>query len=95
MFGGSLPSTSLPLLTSTLPAGSETGRLPALRTTVNGPQRIRQRGWEGWWGWEAGLGGVQADFYDLSAATQEEAVEAWFAARLEWLTAGGLLRAKG
>src|SRR4051794_22713346 len=32
-------------------------RVSSLGTMVKGPQRIRQRGWEGWWGWETTLPG--------------------------------------
>src|SRR5690349_6577287 len=27
-------------------------RVASLGTMINGPQRLRHRGWENWWGWE-------------------------------------------
>jgi hypothetical protein len=70
-------------------------RVAKLGTTVNGPQRMRQRGWEDWHGWERPLGQVQAGFFDLAPQQQEDAVAAWYAEGLEWLAVAGLLRRKG
>src|SRR5262245_9315960 len=33
-------------------------RLSSLGTMLNGPQRLRHRGWEDWWGWETNLASV-------------------------------------
>ncbi len=66
-------------------------RVANLGTTLGGPRRIRQRGWEDWWGWEKSIGAVRPGFFDLDAARQEEAVVAWFAEGLEWLAGAGLL----
>ena len=35
-------------------------RLTGLGTVLNGPQRIRHRHWEDWWGWEISAAGVGA-----------------------------------
>jgi hypothetical protein len=67
-------------------------RVASLGTTVNGPQRLRHRGWEDWWGWERPLTAMGEGFFDLSAVGQEEAVAAWFGECLEWLAGNGLLR---
>jgi hypothetical protein len=69
-------------------------RVAALGTTVNGPTRVRHRGWEDWWGWERPLGQVHPDFYRLTPEQQEEAIAAWYAEGLEWLAGNGLLRRK-
>lgn len=69
-------------------------RVADLGTTHNGPQRIRHRGWEGWWGWEVSLAQIVPNFFDLDADAQECAILEWFDARLEWLARGGLLRRK-
>jgi len=67
----------------------------AMGTVLNGPQRIRHRGWESdWWGWEISLGELHPQFYDLAPAGQEEAIAAWYATGLEWLIGAGLLRRK-
>lgn len=70
-------------------------RVAGLGTTINGPQRIRQRGWEDWWGWERPLAGLQPGFLDLPATRQEEAIVAWYGEGLEWLAGAGLLRRRG
>jgi hypothetical protein len=70
-------------------------RVADLGTTLNGPRRIRQRHWEGWWGWECPLGQLRDNFFELPAAAQEEAVTAWYAEHLEWLAHNGLLRRRG
>jgi hypothetical protein len=67
-------------------------RVADLGTTLDGPRRIRHRSWEDWWGWEAPLAQVGADFFDLDGAAQEGAIVAWFGERLEWLVKGGLMR---
>lgn len=69
-------------------------RLANLGTVVEGPQRIRHRHWEDWWGWETNLDALHPTFFGLPAAGQEQAVLAWFAAKLEWLAHNGLLRKK-
>jgi hypothetical protein len=69
-------------------------RVASLGTTVNGPQRIRHRGWEDWWGWERPLGQIRSDFYELPLTLQDEAIVGWYAEHLEWLVSGGLLRRK-
>jgi hypothetical protein len=68
-----------------------TERVAELGTTVNGPQRLRHRGWEDWWGWETALGALRPDFFDLGPAEQEDAIAAWYGEHLEWLTGAGLL----
>jgi hypothetical protein len=65
-----------------------------LGTTLNGPQRIRHRGWEDWWGWESPLAGLLARFFDALPLEQEDSIAAWFTANLEWLVHAGLLRRK-
>ncbi len=69
-------------------------RLAALGTTVNGPQRLRHRHWEDWWGWETNLAGVHARFFELDAAEQEQAMRVWYGEALEWLAHSRLLRRK-
>ena len=69
-------------------------RVAALGTTVNGPQRVRHRGWEDWWGWERSLAHLQPGFFDLAGPQQEDLVVAWFAEGLQWLAGSGLLRRK-
>jgi hypothetical protein len=69
-------------------------RVAGLGTTINGPQRIRHRGWENWWGWERPLGQVQSGFFDLDAPAQEDAIVGWFGEGLEWLAGAGLMRRK-
>jgi hypothetical protein len=67
-------------------------RVTDLGTTLNGPQRLRRRHWEDWWGWEKPLGLAAPNFFELTAAQQEGAVTAWYVDNLEWLARGGLLR---
>ncbi len=67
-------------------------RLAALGTTVNGPQRIRQKTWEGWWGWETRLGDVSPGFFELAGAEQDQALSGWYERRFEWLATNGLMR---
>jgi len=67
-------------------------RVASLGTTINGPQRIRHRGWEDWWGWERPLAQVRGDFFDLSPNQQEDAIAGWYGEVLEWLASNGLLR---
>ncbi len=67
-------------------------RVAGLGTQLNGPQRLRHRHWEDWWGWEAPLSAVHPDLFDMGPAQQEEAVAAWYEHGLEWLANGGLLR---
>jgi hypothetical protein len=68
-------------------------RVAGLGTMLNGPQRVRHRGWEDdWWGWESPLTGLHPQFFERTAAEQEEAVVTWFTTGLEWLVGSGLLR---
>jgi hypothetical protein len=69
-------------------------RMAQMGTTLKGPKRIRQRGWEGWWGWESPLAALHPQFFDLPPLEQEDAIAAWFLANLEWLVHAGLLRHK-
>jgi hypothetical protein len=69
-------------------------RIASLGTMLKGPQRLRHRHWEDWWGWETTLAGVHANFFELSAAAQDEAMKSWYAEGLEWLANSGLLRRK-
>jgi hypothetical protein len=69
-------------------------RVAALGTTINGPQRIRHRGWEDWWGWERPLSGLAPAYFDLPAAAQEDVLTRWCAEQLEWLAGNGLLQRK-
>jgi hypothetical protein len=69
-------------------------RVAGLGTMINGPRRIRQRGWEDWWGWERPASALHPAFFDLSAAQQEDAVAAWYSEGLEWLAGSGLLLRK-
>jgi hypothetical protein len=69
-------------------------RVSSLGTMLRGPQRLRHRGWEDWWGWESPLAGLHPQFFDLSPLEQEDAVVAWFTAGLEWLVGSGLLQRK-
>jgi hypothetical protein len=68
--------------------------LASLGTTLNGPQRMRHRLWEEWWGWEKGLGAVHPHFFDLPAGGQEEAVVAFYCEGLEWLVHNRLVSRK-
>ena len=69
-------------------------RLTALGTALNGPQRLRHRHWEDWWGWESRLADVQPRFFELPAGEQLDALLGWYAERFEWLARNGLLRRK-
>jgi hypothetical protein len=69
-------------------------RVADLGTVVNGPQRLRRRGWEDWWGWEQPLGALHPQFFDLTGPSQEEALVGWYAEGLEWLAGNGLIRRK-
>jgi hypothetical protein len=69
-------------------------RVASLGTVLRGPQRLRHRGWEDWWGWESGLAGLHPQFFDLSPLEQEDTVAAWFAAGLDWLVGNSLLLRK-
>jgi hypothetical protein len=70
-------------------------RVAGLGTMLNGPQRLRHRHWEDWWGWERALGSLHPDFFDLPAAMQEDAIVGWYAECLEWLAGSGLLLRQG
>lgn len=69
-------------------------RLTNLGTMVNGPQRLKHRHWEDWWGWESSLGDLRPALFELSAALQEETLVAWYNDKLDWLVNSGLLRRK-
>jgi hypothetical protein len=69
-------------------------RVADLGTGLRGPQPIRHRGWESWWGWESPLAALHPQFFDLPAAEQEDAVAAWFSSGLEWLAHNALLHRK-
>jgi hypothetical protein len=69
-------------------------RVASLGTVLKGPQRLRHRGWEDWWGWESALADVHPQFFELSPREQEDAVTAWFATGLEWLVGNGLMHRK-
>jgi hypothetical protein len=64
-------------------------------TVLRGPHRVRQRGWEDWWGWEASRSSLHPQLFDLTAAAQEDTIVAWYSGNLEWLAHAGLLRRKG
>ncbi len=66
-------------------------RVASLGTVLRGPQRLRHRGWQDWWGWESTLAGLHERFFDLSPLEQEDAVAAWFATGFDWLVGNGLL----
>jgi hypothetical protein len=67
-------------------------RLTSMGTVVGGPQRIRHRHWEDWWGWETPLAALRPNFFDLSAAEQEDVMFAWYVEHLEWLAQSGLMQ---
>jgi len=67
-------------------------RMAGLGTTVNGPQKLRHRGWEDWYGWETALTALDPAFFDLDPPAQEKAVLGWYGACLDWLAGNGLLR---
>jgi hypothetical protein len=66
-------------------------RLAGLGTMLNGPQRIRHRQWEDWWGWEKTLLEIAPPFFEMPAEQQQEVLLHWFVERLEWLANSGLL----
>lgn len=70
---------------------SET-RVASLGTMINGPQRIRHRGWEDWWGWEKPVGQLHPEFFTLSAPLQEDTLTQWYLEGCEWLAGSGLMR---
>jgi hypothetical protein len=72
----------------------DAGRLASLGTVLKGPQRLRHRHWEDWWGWETALAGIHPQFFALTPEKQEGAMLSWYADRLEWLTHNGLLARK-
>jgi hypothetical protein len=67
-------------------------RLAGLGTMLEGPQRLRHRHWEDWWGWETTLAGVHPQFFALAAEQQDAAMLAWYTEHLAWLARSGLLR---
>ena len=70
-------------------------RLTALGTALNGPQRLRHRHWEDWWGWETTLADLRPRFFELPPDEQLDTLMGWYAERLEWLAHNGLLVRKG
>jgi hypothetical protein len=69
-------------------------RVAKLGTMLRGPQRLRHRHWEDWWGWETPLAGVHPRFFEMKPNEQEEAMIAWYSGGLEWLVNSGLMRRK-
>jgi hypothetical protein len=67
-------------------------RITSLGTLLNGPQRLRHRNWEDWWGWEKPLSQWHPPFFDLLAADQDEILISWYIEGLEWLAHSGLMR---
>jgi hypothetical protein len=67
-------------------------RVTSMGTVLNGPQRIRHRHWEDWWGWETALAPLRPDFFDLSDAAQDDAMVGWYVEHLEWLAQSGLMQ---
>jgi hypothetical protein len=67
-------------------------RLTNMGTVLNGPQRIRHRQWEDWWGWEAPPAAVRPNFFDLLAGEQDDAMVVWYVEHLEWLAQAGLMQ---
>jgi hypothetical protein len=67
-------------------------RVTNMGTVLNGPQRIRHRQWEDWWGWETALAPLRPDFFALSGAEQDDAMVAWYIDHLEWLAQSGLMQ---
>lgn len=70
-------------------------RVANLGTMINGPQRVRHRGWEDWWGWERAVGQLHPEFFTLSAALQEDVLSHWYLEGCEWLAGSGLMRRRG
>ena len=70
-------------------------RVASLGTQLNGPQRLRHRHWEDWWGWEQSLASLHPRLFELGPEQQEEVVVAWYSRGLEWLARNGLLPLKG
>lgn len=67
-------------------------RVADLGTMLNGPQRLRHRHWEDWWGWEISLAQLDPHFFEQTAFHQEELLAAWYSEHLDWLAGAGLLR---
>ena len=68
--------------------------LAGLGTTLNGPQRLKHRLWEDWWGWEKGLSSINPRFYESTPAEQEETLVNYYRDGLEWLAQHGLVTRK-
>src|SRR5262245_18445230 len=66
--------------------------LAELGTMLNGPQRIRERHWEEWVGWETPLASLAPAFYDLSHEEQEATILPWYQTDLDWLVNVDLLQ---
>jgi hypothetical protein len=67
-------------------------RVASMGTVLNGPQRIRHRHWEDWWGWETALAPLRPDFFELPAAAQDDAMVGWYVEHLEWMVTSGLMQ---
>ncbi len=67
-------------------------RVTSMGTVLNGPQRVRHRHWEDWWGWETPLAPLRPDFFALSAAAQDDVMVTWYVEHLEWLAQSGLMQ---
>jgi hypothetical protein len=67
-------------------------RVAGLGTLLKGPQRLKHRQWENWWGWETNLPSVHPQFFELTATEQDDAMLAWYREGLEWLANSGLMR---
>lgn len=68
--------------------------LGSLGTTLNGPQRLKHRMWEDWWGWERTLAAVHAQFFDLPPDHQEDALINFYRKGFEWLVHNRLVARK-
>lgn len=69
-------------------------RLTALGTAINGPQRLRHRHWEEWWGWETCLADLRPRFFDQPCDEQLDTLVGWYMDRFTWLARNGLLQRK-
>jgi hypothetical protein len=67
-------------------------RLAELGTMLNGPQRIRERHWEDWVGWETPLASLAPTFHNLSHEEQEATILGWYQNHLDWLVNADLLQ---
>ncbi len=67
-------------------------RVTSMGTVLNGPQRVRHRHWEDWWGWETSPAALRPDFFELPAPGQDDVMVAWYVEHLEWLAQSGLMQ---